>query len=90
MTSKFRYLAKSTTWNQFLLIAYIVFLTKLQKRQIPENGFALIEKTISQVLNQSQNLEYIADIGSFAEPVFSWRYNRFRTRFHHPYIWYRL
>jgi len=27
------YLAKSTTWNQFLLIAYIVFLTKLQKRQ---------------------------------------------------------
>jgi len=27
----YRYLAKSTTWNQFLLIAYIVFLTKMQK-----------------------------------------------------------
>jgi len=47
MTSKFRYLAKSTTWNQFLLIAYIVFLTKLQKRQIPENGFALLKNDIT-------------------------------------------
>ena len=25
--------AKSTTWNQFLLIAYIVFVTKMQKGQ---------------------------------------------------------
>jgi hypothetical protein len=34
----------------------------MQKRQIPDKGFAHFEKTISQVLNQSQNLEYIADI----------------------------
>jgi len=33
-----------TIRNQSLLITYILFLTKLQKRQIPENGSALIEK----------------------------------------------
>jgi hypothetical protein len=48
----YRYLAKSTTWNQFLLIAYIVFLTKLQKRQIPEKRFALIKKRYHNQLNR--------------------------------------
>jgi hypothetical protein len=42
--ANYMYLAKSTTWNKFLLIAYIAFLTKLQKRQIPEKRFVLIEK----------------------------------------------
>jgi hypothetical protein len=46
-SSFLEYLAKSTTWNQFLLIAYIVFLTKLQKRQIPENRFAFFENDIT-------------------------------------------
>ena len=27
-----------------ILITYIVFLTEMQKRQIPEKGFALVEK----------------------------------------------
>ena len=46
-----RYLDKSTTWNGFIWIAYIVFLTEMQKRQTQRNGFALNWKTISQVLN---------------------------------------
>jgi hypothetical protein len=29
----YRFLAKTTTRNQFMLIAYILFLTKLQKGQ---------------------------------------------------------
>jgi len=33
-----------TIRNQSLLITYILFLTKLQKRQTRWNGFALIEK----------------------------------------------
>ena len=40
----YRYLAKTTTRSHFMLITYIVFLTEMQKRQIPEKGFALIEK----------------------------------------------
>jgi hypothetical protein len=61
-----RYLAK--TKGQIISISstYILFVTKLQKRQIPDKGFAHFEKTISQVLNQSQNLEYIAGIGNWA------------------------
>jgi len=27
-----------------MLITYILFLTEMQKRQIPSNGFALLEK----------------------------------------------
>ena len=36
--------AKSTSKYNLGRIAYIVFLTKLQKRQIPEKRFALIKK----------------------------------------------
>ena len=41
------YLAKTT--NPIISIAstYIVFLTKLQKRQIPDNGFALLKNDIT-------------------------------------------
>jgi hypothetical protein len=61
-------------------------------------------KTISQLFNQSQNLEYIAetcnsalrtgvdDITGFLSLYFlpiSWRYVRFHTRSHHPNILYR-
>jgi len=38
------YLAKITSLDQLIPITYILFLTKMQKRQIPEKGFALIEK----------------------------------------------
>ena len=38
------YLAINTGSNISILITYIVFVTKMQKRQIPEKGFALIEK----------------------------------------------
>jgi len=39
-----RYLAKITGPSTSISITYIVFLTKLQKRQTQRNGFALIEK----------------------------------------------
>ena len=47
---KYRYLAKTTTGSQFLLIAYILFLTKLQKGK-PRKTDLPSWKTISQVLN---------------------------------------
>jgi len=40
----FWFLAKTTTRSQFMLITYIAFVTKMQKRQIPEKRFALIKK----------------------------------------------
>ena len=40
--SAYRYLAKTTGQSTSISITYILFLTKLQKRQIPEKGFALI------------------------------------------------
>ena len=36
------YLAKSATWNESIPIAYIVFLTKMQKRQNPKMRFAFL------------------------------------------------
>jgi len=30
-----------------MLITYILFLTEMQKRQIPENGFALLKNDIT-------------------------------------------
>jgi len=36
----FWFLAKTTTRSQFMLITYIVFVTKMQKRQTRWNGFA--------------------------------------------------
>jgi len=41
------YLAKTTIRSQFMLITYIPFLTKWQKRQISEKGFAFIESDIT-------------------------------------------
>ena len=41
------FLAISGTWNQFLLISYIVKSTKKQKRTIYSELFALFEKIIS-------------------------------------------
>jgi hypothetical protein len=38
------YLAKTTTRSKFISIAYIVFITKMQKEQTHEKGFALVEK----------------------------------------------
>jgi hypothetical protein len=59
---RWRYLAKTTTRSQFMLITYILFLTKWQKRQIPDKGFAHFEKTISQLFKQLLDRGYIADI----------------------------
>jgi hypothetical protein len=42
-----RYLAKTAGSSILISSTYIVFFTKMQKRQTPEKGFALIEKTIS-------------------------------------------
>jgi len=42
-----RYLAISTTWKRVSFSTYIVFVTKLQKRQIPEKGSALFKNDIT-------------------------------------------
>jgi len=39
-----KYLAKTTTRNQFMLITYIPFLTKLQKKANPMKWICPIEK----------------------------------------------
>ena len=41
------YLAKSTTWNGFIYIAYILFLTEMQKRQTLEKEFTLFKNDIT-------------------------------------------
>ena len=43
----YRYLAKTTGSNISILITYILFLTKMQKRQTLEKGFALLENDIT-------------------------------------------
>jgi hypothetical protein len=40
----YRYLAINTGSSISILITYIVFVTKMQKRQTLDKGFALIEK----------------------------------------------
>ncbi len=45
--AKYRYLAKTTGSSILHSSTYIVFLTKMQKRQIPENGFALLKNDIT-------------------------------------------
>jgi hypothetical protein len=47
MFSNFRYLAINTIYNGLIWIAYIVFVTKMQKRQTLWNGFALYENDIT-------------------------------------------
>jgi len=41
------YLAKTTSLDQLIPITYIVFVTKMQKRQTPEKGFALFKNDIT-------------------------------------------
>jgi hypothetical protein len=41
------YLASTTGSNISILITYILFLTKLQKRQIPQKEFALFKNDIT-------------------------------------------
>ena len=43
----YRYLAKSTDPSTLTSSTYILFLTKLQKRQTLENGFALLKNDIT-------------------------------------------
>ena len=57
----FIYLAINTTWSQFLLITYIVFLTKMQKRQTLWNGFTLIGKRYHNFWRPLSDSRYIAD-----------------------------
>jgi hypothetical protein len=59
------YLAKTTSLDQLIPITYIVFLTKLQKRQTLSNGFALIEKRYHNQVKRCQNSRYIAEIKSW-------------------------
>ena len=61
-----RQLASMTIRNQSLLITYIVFVTKMQKRQTLSNGFALIEKRYHNQLKRCQNERYISDISNRA------------------------
>jgi len=42
-----RYLAKTAGSNISISSTYILFLTKMQKRQTPENGFAIFENDIT-------------------------------------------
>jgi hypothetical protein len=42
--SGFVHLAKTTGLSISILMTYILFLTELQKRQVPENGLAPVEK----------------------------------------------
>jgi hypothetical protein len=43
----YRYLAITTSPIILIASTYIVFVAKLQKRQIPENGFALLKNDIT-------------------------------------------
>jgi hypothetical protein len=45
----YRYLASTTGSNISILITYIVFVTKMQKRQTPEKGFALFKNDITTI-----------------------------------------
>ena len=50
----YRYLAKTTGQSTSISSTYILFLTKLQKRQTTQNGFALIEKRYHNVFKASK------------------------------------
>jgi len=63
MYSNFKYLATTTTRSQFVLVTYIVFLTKLQKDK-PSKKDLPSWKTISQVFEASDIYMFIADIQS--------------------------
>ena len=61
------YLAKITSLDQLIPITYILFLTKMQKRQIPEKGSALIEKRYHNQLKRCQNDGYIDTMQGFVD-----------------------
>jgi hypothetical protein len=44
---KYRYLAKTTGSSILHSITYILFITKMQKRQIPQKEFALFKNDIT-------------------------------------------
>ena len=50
----YRYLAKITGSSISTSITYILFLTKMQKRQIPEKGSAPIENDITNFFPASE------------------------------------
>ncbi len=52
------YLAKTKGQSISIPSTYIVFLTKLQKRQIPENGFALFKNDITNNLGPQKPVVY--------------------------------
>jgi hypothetical protein len=58
----YRYLAKTTSPSISISITYIVFVTKMQKRQIPGKGSASVEKRYHNQLKRCQNERYIAGI----------------------------
>ena len=58
--SGFVHLAKTKGSSISTSITYIAFVTKLQKRQIPEKRFALIKKRYHNQLNRCWNDRYIA------------------------------
>ncbi|MGB5847405.1 MAG: hypothetical protein WBH40_02895, partial [Ignavibacteriaceae bacterium] len=51
---KYRYLAINTGQSTSISITYILFLTKMQKRQIPGKGFALLKNDITGSLPASE------------------------------------
>jgi len=52
------YLAILTGSNISILITYIVFVTKMQKRQTPEKGFALLKNDITNNLRSQKPVIY--------------------------------
>ena len=59
--AKYRYLASTTSSSISILITYIVFVTKMQKRQTLRNGFAFIRKRYHNFWIHFQNDGYIAE-----------------------------
>ena len=53
----YKYLAKNKGPSISILSTYIMFLTKLQKRQIPEKGFALLKNDITKILKHKKTFD---------------------------------
>jgi len=47
---KLCFLAMNTSSSTSIASTYILFLTEMQKRQIPENGFALLKNAITKII----------------------------------------
>jgi hypothetical protein len=59
------FLAKTKGQSILISSTYILFLTEMQKRQIPDKGFAHFEKTMSQQFQGSDIYIFIAVHTSF-------------------------